>query len=150
MLEDTLQVFIDGIKNYFAHTNEPEVKIGTPYLVDNNAPESADYTGIIGVSGPNKGCVYFTSPKILLKHLLLSIGESETHEENMVDLVGEVANTLSGYARRTFGKSFMISVPVVIEGVPSAIHLPRKLRSYVIPVTWKSYNASVVICLQPD
>ncbi len=149
MFEDTLQVFIDGIKTYFAHTSDPDVKIGTPYLVDNKTPEASDYTGIIGVSGPTKGCVYFTAPTIQLKHLLMSIGEHDTSEENIIDIVGEVANTLSGYARRTFGKNFMISVPVVIEGVPSAIHLPKQLRSYVIPVNWKSYNASVVICLQP-
>ena len=52
-------------------------------------------------------------------------------EELLVDLVGEVANTISGNARYVFGKDFMISVPVVIEGAPSSIHLPKDLRSYV-------------------
>jgi chemotaxis protein CheX len=95
-----------------------------------------------------KGCVYFTAPLMLLKHLLLSMGESDTREEHIVDLVGEVANTISGNARSEFGKDFMISVPLVIEGAPSNIHLPKELRSYVIPVYWKSYSAAIVLCFE--
>jgi chemotaxis protein CheX len=148
MSEQTLQVFIDGVIRFFHHTNDREIKVGTPYLAENNKPAAYDVTGIIGISGPYRGCVYFTAPRILLKHLLLSIGELDTSNEHIVDLVGEVANTISGNARSSFGHEFMISVPVMIEGAPSAIHLPPLLRSYVIPVYWKSYHAAVVICLE--
>ncbi len=148
MLEQTLQVFIDGVVRFFYHTNDKEVKVGTPYLVENNKPAAYDVTGIIGISGPYRGCVYFTAPRILLKHLLLSIGETDTGNANLFDLVGEVANIISGNARSVFGHEFMISVPAMIEGAPGAIHLPSQLRSYVIPVYWKSYHAAVVICLQ--
>lgn len=148
MSEKTLQVFIDGAVRYFEHTSDKNVKVGTPYLVNNNEPSAYDYTGIIGVSGPMKGCVYFTAPQMLLKHLLLSIGEQDTSKDNIIDVVGEVANTISGNARSEFGKDFMISVPLVIEGAPSNIHLPRELRSYVIPVYWKSYNAAIVLCFE--
>jgi chemotaxis protein CheX len=148
MSEQTLQVFIDGVVRFFQHTNDREVKVGTPYLVENNNPAAYDVTGIIGISGPYRGCVYFTAPRILLKHLLLSLGEQDTSSPNLFDLVGEVANTISGNARRIFGQEFMISVPVMIAGAPSNIHLPSQLRSYVIPVYWKSYHAAVVICLE--
>lgn len=148
MSEATLQVFIDGVVRFFEHTNDKNVKVGTPYLVENQSPAAYDVTGIIGVSGPYRGCVYFTAPRILLKHLLLSIGETDTSNEYLFDLVGEVANTISGNARSTFGHEFMISVPAMIEGAPNQIHLPRNLRSYVIPVYWKAYHAAVVICLE--
>lgn len=148
MSEATLQTFIDGVLNYFQHTSDKEVKVGSPYLVDNQKPAAFDYTGIIGVSGPYKGTVYFTAPKALLTHLLLAIGEQDTSTDNVLDLVGEVANTISGNARAQFGQEFMISVPVVVEGSPSKIHLPKHLRSYVIPVYWKAYSAAVVICLE--
>lgn len=147
MSEEVIKVFIDGVVRYFKHTSKTEVEVGTPYLVDNDTPAAFDYTGIIGVSGPNKGCVYFTASRILLKHLLLSLGEGDTSDENIIDLVGEVANTISGNARSEFGHSFMISVPVVLAGPPSAIHLPQESRSYVIPIYWKAYSAAVVICL---
>lgn len=148
MSEATLQVFIDGVVRFFEHTNDKNVKVGTPYLVENENPAAYDVTGIIGISGPYRGCVYFTAPRILLKHLLLSIGETDTSNEYLFDLVGEVANTISGNARSTFGHEFMISVPAMIEGAPNQIHLPRNLRSYVIPVYWKAYHAAVVICLE--
>jgi chemotaxis protein CheX len=148
MSQETLQVFIDGVVRYFQHTNDKNVKVGTPYLVENNNPAAYDVTGIIGISGPYRGCVYFTAPRILLKHLLLSIGELDTSNEHIFDLVGEVANTISGNARSRFGHEFMISVPVMIEGAPNQIHLPTQMRSYVIPVYWKAYHAAVVICLE--
>jgi len=148
MFEDTLKVFIDGAINYFEHTSDKNVKVGSPYLVENSKPTAFDHTGIIGISGPQKGIVYFTAPVVLLKHLLLSIGEKNTSKENIIDLVGEVANTISGNARTEFGKEFMISVPTMTEGAPSKIHLPEHLRSYVIPIYWQAYSAASVVCLE--
>ena len=148
MSEETLNVFIDGAVKYFQHASIEDVKVGTRYLNENTEPAAFDYTGIIGVSGFKKGCVYFSAPSVLLKHLLLSMGEKDTKEEHLIDLVGEVANTISGNARSSFGKDFMISVPLVIQGAPNSIHLPADLRSYVIPVYWKAYSAFVVICFE--
>ena len=31
MAEQTLQVFIDGAVRFFEHTNDKDVKVGTPY-----------------------------------------------------------------------------------------------------------------------
>jgi len=148
MSEQALKVFIDGAINYFHHTSDKDVKVGTPYLIENSQPTAFDFTGIIGVSGPHKGTVYFTAPRILLTHLLLSIGEKDTGLDNIMDIVGEVANTISGNARTEFGREFMISVPVMVEGAPNSIHLPDGLRSYVIPIYWKAYSAAVVVCLE--
>lgn len=148
MSEQTLQVFIDSVVNYFRHTSDQDVKVGTPYLTENSTPAAFDYTGIIGISGPYRGSVYFSAPKLLLTHLLLSIGEQDTSLDNLIDIVGEVANTVAGNARLEFGQDFMISVPIVVEGAPSGIHLPKELRSYVIPVYWKAYSAVVVVCLE--
>lgn len=147
MSEETLKVFVDGAMNYFKSASDDEVKVGSPYLIENTTPKVFDYTGIIGISGPYRGTVYFTAPKILLKHLLISLGEKDTSLDNILDLVGEVANTISGNARSTFGHEFMISVPVMIDGIPNSIHLPSDLRSYVIPIYWKSYSAAVVVCI---
>lgn len=147
MSEETLKVFVEGATNYFKNASNDAVKVGVPYLIENTAPKVFDFTGIIGVSGPYRGTVYFTAPKIMLKHLLISLGETDTSLENILDLVGEVANTISGNARSMFGHEFMISVPVMIDGIPNSIHLPPDLRSYVIPIYWKSYGAAVVVCI---
>ena len=65
-----------------------------------------------------------------------------------VDLVGEVANTISGNARRVFGPDFMISVPVVVAGSAKAIQVPRNVKAYIIPLRWHKYEAALVVSLQ--
>ena len=84
MSEETLNVFIDGAVKYFQHASIEDVKVGTRYLNENTEPAAFDYTGIIGVSGFKKGCVYFSAPSVLLKHLLLSMGEKDTKEEHRI------------------------------------------------------------------
>ena len=148
MQEQQLQVFIDGAVHYFHQVNASDVSVGTPYLADNKNPASFDCTGIIGITGPSEGCVYFTAPTALIRHILLSFGEAEHTRDNLRDLVGEIANTISGNARGEFGAEFMISVPVVVDGAPESIYLPKDARSYVIPIYWKAYSAAVVICLR--
>lgn len=148
--EQRLQVFIDGANRFFNEVNKIDVEVCTPYLVENTVPTAHDYTGIIGISGPYKGCVYFTAPQILLRHLLLSMDELDNSENAMLDLTGEIANTIAGNARSEYGEEFMISVPMVMKGAPGEIHLPRDSRSYVIPLRWKKYSAAIVICLRND
>jgi chemotaxis protein CheX len=146
--EEALHVFIEGVINYFEHTADKGVKVGSPYLAEDVEPVMHDFTGIIGVSGPYRGSVYFSAPKLMLTHLLMSMGEADTSVENILDLVGEVANTISGNARKIFGREFLISVPVMIEGAIQKMHTPKYTRCYVIPVYWKSYAATVVVCLE--
>lgn len=148
MHEDDLQVFIDGAVRYFEQMCEQPATVNTPYLMENQQTVVRDYTGIIGISGKKKGCVYFTAPGNMLRYLLLSIGEEDTSHDSLCDLVGEVANTIAGNARRHFGKDFMISVPVVIDGQPERIKLPENLRSFIIPVTWRSYEAAIIISFE--
>jgi len=64
------------------------------------------------------------------------------------DVIGEVANTISGNSRSEFGSDFMISVPVVVEGKPQMIATPRDLMAFVIPVQWNNYSLFVVVCLE--
>ena len=148
MQEQHLQVFIDGAVHYFKQAKASDVNVGTPYLADTKSPAAFDCTGIIGITGPFEGCVYFTAPSALLRHILLSLGEVDNGPEYMRDLVGEIANTISGNARAEFGSEFMISVPVMVDGAPESIYLPKDVRSYVIPIYWKAYSAAIVICLR--
>ena len=89
MKEEKLQVFLDGVQKYFAQMIAgEELVVGTPYLIENKIPSAKDFTGVIAISGKNQGVVYFTAPKELLERLLVLIGEKDTSEALMVDLVG--------------------------------------------------------------
>ena len=149
MKEEKLQVFLEGVQKYFAQMIiGEELVVGTPYLVENKVPSAKDCTGVISISGKNKGMVDFTAPKELLERLLVIMGERDTSEAFMADLVGEVANTIAGNARSEFGEEFEISVPIVLRGAPDEILLPRKDRSFVIPLTWRNRSAAIVISLR--
>ena len=110
-------------------------------------PAARDYTGVITITGRYRGIVYFTAPKALLERMLVWLGEQTINEEFLTDLVGEVANTIAGNARSELGEEFEISVPFVVRGAPSEIALPRKDRSFVIPLSWRQQEAFIVISL---
>jgi chemotaxis protein CheX len=109
-------------------------------------PGVHDYTGVINITGKREGVVYFTAPRAMLTVLLMKMQETDFSHETMKDLVGEVANTISGNARRDFGRDFVISVPNVISG--DKVELPSDMRPFVIPINWRSHSAKLVVALR--
>ena len=148
MKEQKLQIFVSIITNYFNQFGNEELIVDTPYLLENQQPKVHDYTGVIGISGVQKGVVYFSATSELLHSILDSMGETDKSEDNLVDLVGEVANTIAGNARNEFGPEFHISVPFVCKGSPQSIILPKNGRSFIIPVSWRAQVGEIVVCLQ--
>lgn len=146
-IEQRYQIFIDSVLQYF-HQLKIEIAIDTPYLKTNQHPILWDYTGIIGITGNQKGLVYFTAPTALLEQLLLAIDEQDCSDENLIDLVGEFANTIAGNARKDFGADFNISVPLVVKGKPDHLILPRNGHSFVVPIHWQEHQAAIVVFLQ--
>ena len=145
--ESEIRTFIDGTTHYFEVTAQQAASVGSPYLVVDGNPGAYEYTGVIGISGARKGVVYFTAPRGMLTVLLMRMQETDTSDESIRDLVGEVANTISGNARRDFGKNFVISVPVVVAHDEEKITAPHA-RSFVIPINWRTHSAKLVVCLE--
>lgn len=148
MDEQELRTFIDIVNQYFERQTGRLPELGSPYLGEPSALPIYDFTGVIGISGVRPGCVYFTAHRDLLRELLLHMGESNLSDANLSDLVGEVANTISGNARRVFGPDFMISVPVVVAGTAKAIQVPRDVKAYILPLRWHKKEAALVASLQ--
>ena len=148
MLRETeLRTFIDGTTNYFETSAQQAATVGSPYLVTDGNPGAYEYTGVIGISGARKGIVYFTAPRGMLTVLLMRMQETDSSDEIMRDLVGEIANTISGNARRDFGKNFLISIPTIIAHEPEKVPAPHA-RAYVIPINWRTHSAKLVVCLE--
>jgi chemotaxis protein CheX len=146
-LEAEVAVFVDGVLNYFSTTVQQTAQCGTPHLALGERPEISDYTGVIQVSGRRTGMVAFTAPKSMLSVMLMRMQETDMGHENLCDLVGEIANTLSGNARRDFGHQFQISVPAVLTGRDSQLKYPPATRPIVIPIDWRNYHARLIVCL---
>jgi chemotaxis protein CheX len=145
--ESEVSVFIDAVLNYFGTAVQQVAECGTPYLALNRNPEISDYTGMIRISGKRDGIVFFTAPKSMLCVMLMRMQETDMSHDNLCDLVGEIANTLSGNARRDFGHQFNISVPSVVHGRNSTVEYPANARPIVIPIEWRKYHARLVVCL---
>lgn len=146
--EQDIRAFVHGTTHYFEVAAQQPANVGSPFLVTQGAPELHDYTGVISVSGRRTGVVYFSAPRGMLTVLLMKMNESNVSRENLRDLVGEVANTISGNVRRDFGKDFVISVPTVVDGAERAVELPGDCHPIVIPINWRSHAAKLVVCLR--
>ena len=132
--EAEVGVFLDSVLIYFSTTVQQAAVCGTPFLAIDKVPELSDFTGTIKISGKYQGMVAFTAPKSMLCVMLMRMQETDTCHENLCDLVGEIANTFSGNARRDFGHQFNISVPSVSVGRKNSLELPEGARPIVIPI----------------
>jgi chemotaxis protein CheX len=147
--ETELKVFIDAVTHYFSHLTRQPAEIRAAYLAETDLPRF-DYTGLITLSGRFRGCVYFSAPRILVRELLIQLQEPDTCEDNLLDAVGEVANTISGNARRHFGDRLEISVPITIRGATEQIKSAIRTRPFAILLRWQRYEAAVVVDIESD
>jgi chemotaxis protein CheX len=148
MTEGELKFFIDVVTTYFGQVTGDDAAMGIPY-VKNAEPVVLDYTGLIGISGPRKGGIYFTAGKTLLADLTkVILGPDEADEDSLLDMVGELTNTIAGNVRRSFGADFLISVPMLIKGRPDDILVRLKLPVFVIPLNWHKEKAFLVVGLE--
>lgn len=148
MKENNLNFFVDSILNYFKQTTGKEAVVGIPYLKEEEAVV-LDFTGIIGISGKQKGSIYLTATHKMLEELgTIILADIDYGQEELKDLVGEIANTIAGNVRDVYGSSFLISVPAVVVGRPHDIRFPEELPVFVIPIKWQKYQAFLVVCLE--
>jgi len=145
--EEQIRVFIDAVRHYFVQLTTHPALVRASYLAVDEVPRFP-YTGLITVSGQFLGCVYVTTHAEMLKELLREMHESDLTEENLLDTIGELANTIAGNARRHFGTGLGISVPVTIKGVSERIRAYTRLRPLVILVQWQKYDIAVIVDLK--
>lgn len=148
MKHKKIQAFVEVVQHYFAQFSEDALVVDTPYLSEEKDPHVYDYTGVIGISGVMRGVVYVTASKELLQVLLRDMHEDDNGENMMVDLVGEIANTVAGNARSEFGSEFHISIPFVFKGMPQSVILPKEGRAFIIPILWQKQVGEIVVCLE--
>lgn len=148
MKDTDLHFFIDSTLNYFDEITNEKAVTGIPYLKEEESVV-LNYTGIIGISGKRKGSIYITTTGDMLKTLAkIILHLDDVGEDDIKDLVGEIANTISGNVRQAYGSDFMISVPVIVEGKAKDIKMPDDVQSFVIPITWKDHQFYLVVCLE--
>lgn len=141
-----IKVFSDAAMAFFGHTTDKRAAVKTAYLMDRrDSVVWSDFQGLIELGGQYRGSVAFSAPRGLLSHVLLLIGEGDYSDASHQDIVGEIANQMSGYARRHFGQKMDISPPRVLTN-PSDLGQPDSdAVPFVIPLMWERYEAHLVV-----
>ncbi len=147
MTEDDLKIFVTGTARYFANVGRSGAEVATPYVKGPEDKVMYDFAAVIGVTGSQRGCVYYTAPREMATALVEKLGEHEADDDLLADAVGEIANTISGNAREQLGSGFMISVPVVFRHFED-VRLPQDAPAFVIPIYWQQHRSALIICLK--
>jgi chemotaxis protein CheX len=149
---DEIRVFSQSIAAYFELTTREKALVRSAYLLEiGRPPAQGDFSGIIYLSGSYGGSVSFSSSRKLLSHVLLLMGEKDFTDEAHRDIVGEIANTMSGRARMHFGEGMEISPPVAYGGREQRLaprHPVARGRPYAIPFAWRGYEAQLVVHME--
>jgi chemotaxis protein CheX len=148
MTEQELKSIIKIVTDYFEGVSSLPAKMGMPYI-KGGGDRTLDYTGLIGISGSRRGGVYYTAGKNLLREIgKYILNEEVSDDETLIDLAGEMTNTIAGNMREIFGSSFLISVPMVMKGMVEDISMKLKPPVFVIPIEWKEYPSQLVVGLE--
>jgi chemotaxis protein CheX len=144
--EHDLKLFVDSIKNYLKVTTRQEPRITSAFLATSDV-EGFEFNGIVTFSGSHNGHVVVSMPDKLVREVLLMQHETDTSDGNLLDAVGEIANTLAGNARKALGSELQISVPIKMQGANGIKARVRK-RPYVITLRWNHYDAMVCVDME--
>lgn len=149
-----IKVISDAAQNYFGRLTKESARISSSFLATPGQLPEFDYTGLIVITGSYRGCVYFTAPKMMMRFLLLSVGETMQGDDIFMDAAGEIANTIAGNARRSFGDQMQISVPTTMKAT-ALTELSKTgngpvLRQHpmVIHIQWQKMAAALVVDLE--
>lgn len=144
--ETDLKLFVDSIQSYLKITTRQEPQITSAFLGTGEI-EGFEFNGMVTFSGSHNGHVVVSMPAKLVRELLLLQNDTDLRDINLLDAVGEIANTLAGNARRTLGSELQISAPLKTQGAHSIKARVRK-HPYVITLRWNHYAA--MVCVDMD
>ncbi|MDB5964842.1 MAG: hypothetical protein JWQ72_1342 [Polaromonas sp.] len=146
--ETDLRLFVDSIKRYLLVTTRQEPQLTSAFLGTGDV-EGHEFNGIVSFSGSYNGQVVVSMPGKLVREILLLQQETNLSDGNLLDAVGEIANTLAGNARKTLGPDLQISVPVKIQGSHGIRTRVRK-HPYVITLRWNHHAAMVCVDMERE
>jgi chemotaxis protein CheX len=145
--EEIMRFFIWSIWRYYHSITGEEPTIETPYIY-NGQDEFLAYNGVINVSGNMKGLVTVSlSPNQLEEVANFYSGYEKGNSKFLLDLIGEICNTVSGNVRKFLGEEFVISTPKTFSEYNSATASTHNSASFVFPITWKEHRSYIIVTL---
>ncbi len=127
--------FIAAVKNVFVTMVKTEVTTNKPVLKMEEL-ETADVSGVIGLSGDVTGAVVLSFPKTVACKLASAFAgiPLDTTSEDFADAIGELANMVAGNAKKDLaGLNVSISLPSVVIGSGHQVAQSRTSPQLIIP-----------------
>jgi len=127
--------FMSAIKNVFKTMLQMDVQFGKPHIKTDET-HSHDASGIIGLSGDVVGAVIVSFPKVAATRIASAFAgtELEVTHDDFADAIGELANMISGNAKKDFDDvRVFISTPSVVIGTGHQVRNTRVTPRLVIP-----------------
>ncbi len=126
-----------------------ESTVGKPYLKkddDDNAP--GDISAVIELTGEGRGSIGISFKKNCILGIAKQMFGEEVSDINLeiVDMVGELVNMVSGETRRNLAKRgfhFKAGIPVTSQGTNHAI--PHFVKGRVITIPFQTDNGEYFI-----
>lgn len=148
LTNEDIEVFSETISTFFKLMTRRPAEVRTAYVLDGPVPIIwNDFNGVIDASSGFRGTISFSAPRGLLIEVLRAMGESQHSTENFLDVVGEIANQMSGRARKHFGESLDIAPPRAFERTNLPLQASATGPAYAIPLTWGMFEANLVVHL---
>ncbi len=145
---EDIEILAGAITEYFEVTTGDPAQIRSAWLLQQGEPVlREDYNGLIEIGGGYRGSICFSAPRRLLDFILLASGHGSYAEADYLDVVGEIANTLSGRARRYFGETLAISPPRAFKRDDPAVAPRTDGTPYAIPIVFRAQEANLVVHL---
>ena len=145
---EDIEVLARAVVEFFEIITGDKAQVRSAWLLEQEEPVlRGDYNGLIEVSGGFAGSICFSAPRRMLDCVLQASGDNDHSEAKYLDIVGEVANTLSGRARRYFGETLTISPPIAFKRDGPPVAQRTYGTPYAIPVIWRSLEANLVVHL---
>ena len=122
-------------------------------FIKENKTTTGDITGIIGLSGVAKGSIAISfDESTILKIVANMFGENvQRIDDEISDAVGEIANMISGQARKELsgrGKYFKAAIPTIVVGKNHVIQHITGDPIIAIPFSTPEGKFLIEICME--
>lgn len=145
---EDIETLAKAVTDFFEITTGDKAQVRSAWMLEQEEPVlREDYNGLIEIGGGYRGSICFSAPRRLLDFILLASGESDYSEAKYLDIIGEVANTLSGRTRTHFGEALAITPPRAFTRQGPVITARTDGTPYAIPIVFRGQEGNLVVHL---
>ena len=147
-----INTFITATLNVLETMASIKSEAGKPYLKKDHVAKG-DVSGVIGFTGETNGTVSVTLGESCILKIVSNMFGEEMKEINneITDAVGELANMISGQARKELeeiGKVFQGAIPSVITGKNHKLESVTKGPKIAIPFKTEAGSFTIEVCFE--